>query len=51
MRNETLFFTVRQARSILARWVDDYHTERPHSSFGHATQRRSPSNSKSSGQV
>ena len=30
--NETLFFTVRQARSILARWVDDYNTERPHSS-------------------
>ena len=22
--NETLFFTVRQARSILANWVDDY---------------------------
>jgi len=29
--NETLFFTVRQARSILARWVDDYINERPHS--------------------
>ncbi|WP_163957038.1 IS3 family transposase [Sphingomonas insulae] len=35
--NETLFFTVRQARSILARWVDDYNTERPHSSLGYAT--------------
>ncbi|WP_347812425.1 integrase core domain-containing protein [Sphingomonas sp. PP-CE-1A-559] len=26
-----------QARSILARWVDDYNTERPHSSLGYAT--------------
>ncbi|BCA63540.1 integrase [Sphingomonas sp. HMP9] len=33
--NDTLFFTVRQARSILARWVDDYNTERPHSSLGY----------------
>jgi len=31
--NETLFFTVRQARTILARWVEDYNTERPHSSL------------------
>ncbi|WP_405053200.1 IS3 family transposase [Sphingomonas sp. SORGH_AS_0870] len=35
--NETLFFTTGQARSILARWVDDYNTERPHSSLGYAT--------------
>jgi putative transposase len=35
--NETLSFTVGQARSILARWVDDYNTERPHSSLGYAT--------------
>jgi len=35
--NETLFFTLRQARSIVARWVDDYNTERPHSSLGYAT--------------
>jgi putative transposase len=35
--NETLFFTVRQAPSILARWVDDYNTQRPHSSLGYAT--------------
>jgi putative transposase len=35
--NETLFFTVRQARSILARWIDDYDTERPHSSLGEAS--------------
>nr|WP_230772844.1 IS3 family transposase [Sphingomonas sp. Leaf4] len=35
--NETLFFTISHARSILARWVDDYNTERPHSSLGYAT--------------
>lgn len=35
--NETLFFTVRQARSILARWVDDYNTERPHSLLAYGT--------------
>ncbi len=35
--NETLSLTVRKARSILARWVDDYNTERPHSSLGYAT--------------
>ena len=34
--NETLFFTIGQARAILARWVDDYNTERPHSSLGYA---------------
>jgi putative transposase len=35
--NETLFFTIGQARAIIARWVDDYNTERPHSSLGYAT--------------
>ncbi len=35
--NETLFFTIGQARAIFARWVDDYNTERPHSSLGYAT--------------
>ena len=35
--NETLFFTIGQARTVLARWVDDYNTERPHSSLGYAT--------------
>jgi putative transposase len=35
--NETLFFTIGQARSILAHWVDDYNTQRPHSSLGYAT--------------
>jgi putative transposase len=32
--NETLFFTVRQAHATLARWIDDYYTERPHASLG-----------------
>ena len=35
--NETLFFTIGQARSILARWVEDPNTERPQSSVGYAT--------------
>ena len=35
--NETLFFTIGEARAILVRWVDDYNTERPHSSLGYAT--------------
>ena len=35
--NETLFFTIGQARAIVARWIDDYNTERPHSSLGYAT--------------
>ena len=47
--NETLFFTVRQARLILARWVDDYNTSgrTPRSATPH--RRRSPLNSKSNG--
>ena len=35
--NETLFFTIGQARAIVARWIDDYNTERSHSSLGYAT--------------
>ena len=35
--NETLIFTVGRAGSILARWIDDYNTGRPHSSLGYAT--------------
>ena len=35
--NETLFFTIGQARTILARRVDDHNTERPHSSLGYVT--------------
>ncbi|MGJ3627237.1 IS3 family transposase [Sphingomonas sp. MMS24-JH45] len=42
--NETLFFTIGQADSILARWVNELNTERPHSSLGYAARRRSPPN-------
>ena len=35
--NETLFLTLGQARDIVAGWVEDYNTERPHSSLGYAT--------------
>ena len=35
--NETLLFNIGRARSILARCVDDYKTERPHSSLGDAS--------------
>ena len=34
--NEALFFTIGQARAIIGRWVDDYNTERPHSSLSYA---------------
>jgi putative transposase len=35
--NETLFFTIGQARAILACWAHAYTTERPHSSLCYAT--------------
>ncbi len=35
--NETLFLSLGQARDIVANWVGDYNTERPHSSLGYAT--------------
>jgi putative transposase len=35
--NETLLFTIGQARTILARWVDDHNNGRSHSSLGYAT--------------
>ena len=35
--NETLFLTLGQARDIVAGWIDDYNTKRPHSSLGYAT--------------
>ena len=35
--NETLFLTLGQARDEVAGWVEDYNTERPHSSLGYAT--------------
>ena len=35
--NETLCYTIGQARAIRARWVNDYKTEWSHSSLGYAT--------------
>lgn len=35
--NETLFFGLDQARSVVARWVDDYNEHRPHSALGYQT--------------
>jgi putative transposase len=35
--NETLFFTIGQARATISHWADDYNSERPHSSLGYAT--------------
>lgn len=35
--NETLFRSLAHARAIIAAWVDDYNTERPHSSLGYTT--------------
>ena len=43
--NETLFFTIGQARSILARLAHDYNTERT------LPRQRSPPNSNSNGRV
>ena len=35
--NETLFLSLAHARAVVREWVDDYNTERPHSSLGYAT--------------
>jgi putative transposase len=35
--NETLFMTISEARSMLARWKHDYNTSRPHSGLGWLT--------------
>ena len=35
--NETLFTSTAPAREKIAAWVEDYNTERPHSSLGYAT--------------
>ena len=37
MLNETLFFCLDQAREAIAAWVEDYNTERPHSSLAYET--------------
>mgnify|MGYP003337547931 CR=1 FL=1 len=33
--NETLFFSLDQAREAVAAWAEDYNTTRPHSSLGY----------------
>ena len=35
--NETLFTSLSHAREKIAAWIDDYNTDRPHSSLGYAT--------------
>jgi putative transposase len=35
--NESLFFSLDHARNALVEWVEDYNTERPHSSLGYRT--------------
>jgi hypothetical protein len=35
--NESLFLSLGHARAIVADWIDDYNTERPHPSLGYAT--------------
>lgn len=34
---ETLVFSIDQAREAIAKWIEDYNTERPHSSLAHET--------------
>ncbi len=35
--NETIFYDLDHARSALARWVDAYNRQRPHSALGYMT--------------
>jgi putative transposase len=35
--NETLFFNLDQARKVIAAWVEDYNTARPHSALAYQT--------------
>ncbi len=35
--NETLFFNLDQARKVIAAWVEDYNTARPHSGLAYQT--------------
>jgi putative transposase len=36
--NETLFFSLDHARTVIAEWVEDYNTSRPHSALAYQTQ-------------
>jgi hypothetical protein len=35
--NETLFFSLDHTRTVIAEWVDDHNTSRPHSALAHQT--------------
>jgi putative transposase len=35
--NETLFFSLDNARTVIAEWVEDYNTSRPHSALAYQT--------------
>lgn len=35
--NETVFTSMAQARAVIATWVGDYNTARPHSALGYQT--------------
>jgi len=35
--NETLFFSLDQAKKVIAEWVQDYNTARPHSALAYQT--------------
>jgi putative transposase len=35
--NETLFFNLDQVRKVIAAWVEDYNTARPHSALAYQT--------------
>lgn len=35
--NETAFRNLAHARDLIAAWVDDYNTQRPHSALGYGT--------------
>lgn len=37
MLNEHLFFSIDHARAIVAGWVEDFNTARPHSAIGYMT--------------
>ena len=39
---ETLFYNIAHARDLIAAWVSDYNTERPHSALGYQTPQVSP---------
>ncbi len=37
--NETLFTTLREAKTVIQEWKEDYNLNRPHSSLGNLTPR------------